>query len=237
MAAGLHIQQPPSGYRFSIDALILAWHLAPEPGDRVVDIGTGCGVIALILASRWPGIQITGIEIQEELAALAADNAERNGLSERIRILRQDLRDVSALQAGPADRIVCNPPHTARASGRINPKWQLALARHEIAMTAADLLAASSRLLKPGGRLLTIYPAARRNELLEFSRDFMFAPRKERMLHFKPEQPADRFLLEVQKQPAKEQCESVQPLFLQDCYGSYTREARDILDFAGVKAL
>lgn len=232
MADGLHIQQPASGYRFSIDALILAWHLCPQSGDRVVDLGTGCGVIALILASRCPRIRIIGIEIQEELAALAAANAEANGLAERVRILRQDLRDVSARQTGPADRVVCNPPHTARASGRVNPQRQRAIARHEIAMTVADLLAASGRLLKPGGRLATMYPAARREEVHSCLRGFGFAARRERMVHFRPKQPADRFVLEAQRGPAEEPYEIDPPLVLHAPDGSYTPEARAILDSA-----
>lgn len=234
MAHGLHIQQPASGYRFSIDALILAWHLCPESGDRVVDLGTGCGVIALILAGRYPEIRITGIEIQEELAALAAANAEANALAERVRILRQDLRDVSARQTGSADCVVCNPPHTAWASGRVNPEQQRAIARHEIAMTVSDLLAVSGRLLKPGGRLATMYPTARREEVHSCLRGFGFAARRERMVHFKPEQPAGRFILEAQKPPAEAPYESVPPLVLHAPDGSYTPEARAILDFAAV---
>ena len=232
MTEGLRIQQPASGYRFSIDALILAWHLWPQSGDRVVDLGTGCGVIALILARRCPRIRITGIEIQEELAALAAANTEANGLAERIRILQQDLREVSVLQTGPADCVVCNPPHTARACGRVNPQQQRAIARHEIAMTVADLFAASVRLLKQGGRLATMYPAARREEVHSCLRRFGFAARRERMVHFKPKQPADRFYLEAQRGPSEEPYKILPPLVLHAPDGSYTQGARAILDSA-----
>jgi len=240
MPPKLRIRQPPDGYRFSIDPLILAWHLAfPETFHETdaahgLDIGTGCGVIPLLLARHYPHIRITAIEIQAPLAAFAAQNVRRNGFSERIRIENQDICRVQTLARGPADFITCNPPHTARAAGRINPDSQRAIARHEIRMALADLLAAASRLLQPGGRLFTIYPAARMAEVLDQMPAYSLFPQRRRMIHFKTDQPAGRFLVEAVKGASACPEETLPPLHIREGSGRYTPEALAVFEFAGL---
>ena len=232
----LHITQPPSGYRYAIDALILARRARPAPGAHIVDIGTGCGVIALVLARNYPNIRITGVEIQEELAAMAAANAAANSMADCIRIERQDIRMIDRSRTGPADQIICNPPHTARHAGRINPLSQKAIARHEIMMSLDDLLAAAGRLLKKNGRLVTIYPARRMPEVLRKMQTAGLEPEIRRMIHFKPDRPAARFLVEAVKGgPARTQV--LPPLFIQHINGEYTPEARAIFDFANIAGI
>ena len=240
MPSKLQIRQPADGYRFSIDPLILAWHL-PPPQDlhgkdpvQGLDIGTGCGIIPLILSSHYSHIQMTGIEIQAQLAAFAVQNITINRLSHRIRIEHRDIRSVRSLAQGSADFITCNPPHTARAAGRINPDSQRAIARHEIRMTLADLLAAASRLLQPGGRLFTIYPVARMSEALDQMPAYSLFPQRRRMIHFKTDQPAARFLVEAVKDAPARAEETLPPLHLREGSGRYTPEALAIFEFAGL---
>ncbi len=233
MPPRLHIAQPPSGYRYAIDALILASRARPAPGAHLVDIGTGCGVIALVLARNYPNIRITGVEIQEELAGLAAANAAANGMAERIRIERQDIRMMDSSRIGPADLVTCNPPHTARSSGRINPGSQRAIARHEILMSLEDLLAGAGRLLRKNGRLITLYPARRMPEVLRKMQASGFEPEILRLIHFKAHRPAARFLVEAVKE-GQSGLQVLPPLFIQNSNGEYTREARAIFDFANI---
>ena len=240
MPSKLQIRQPADGYRFSIDPLILAWHL-PPPQDlhgkdpvQGLDIGTGCGIIPLILSSHYSHIQMTGIEIQAQLAAFAVQNITINRLSHRIRIEHRDIRSVRSLAQGSADFITCNPPHTARAAGRINPDSQRAVARHEIRMTLADLLEAASRLLQKEGRLLTIYPASRRAEILSQMPAHGIFPQKCRMIHFKTGQPAARFLVEAVKEAPARPEDTLPPLHIQESSGRYTSEALSIFEFAGL---
>ena len=240
MPSTLQIRQPADGYRFSIDPLILAWHLTPPTSVQGtaaahgLDIGTGCGIIPIILASHYSHIQMTGIEIQAQLVAFAVQNITINRLSHRIRIEHRDIRSVHSLTQGPADFITCNPPHTARAAGRINPDSQRAVARHEIRMTLADLLAAASRLLQTGGRLLTIYTAARKAEILSQMPGYELFPQNHRMIHFKAGQPAARFLLEAVKGAPLHPEKSLPPLYIQHAGGAYTDEALAIFEFAGL---
>jgi len=154
--------QNKTGYRFSIDAILLASHVDTHPGDKVVDIGTGCGIIALMLAYRNPEIKVYGIEVQKSLSVLAALNVKDNNMIDRVKIFCSDVKDLkkSAI-SGPADIVVCNPPYRKAKSGRVNPDNQRALARHEIKITLPDVFKTAGSLLRVSGRFIMIYPSER----------------------------------------------------------------------------
>jgi len=163
----LRVAQPGYGYRYSLDAILLAALPRPKPGQDLIDLGTGCGIIPLILAFRNTEIHITGVEVQPELAQLADMNVSNNGMRERIRIIHEDFRRLSLETVnGPVDWIVSNPPYRRAASGRVNPNCQRAQARHEINVNLHQLINTAKRLLRTGGRFATIYPSERAVELL-----------------------------------------------------------------------
>ena len=147
----LRLKQHRSGYRYSIDAVILASCVHPKPGETVVDLGTGCGVIPLILAFRHPGLRIWGIELQASMAAVAQENIRDNNLTSAVTVVCADMREIQFESVGaPVDIVVSNPPYRRSRSGRVNPNMQRALARHEIAITLSDVIRVSRRLLRPG---------------------------------------------------------------------------------------
>lgn len=160
----LQIIQSRQGYRFSVDALLLAEFVSVRSEDIVVDLGAGCGIISLFLAVKSKVGLIVGIELQEELASQAQRNIVLNKLEKKIAIIRGDLRH---LPMGPAFAhvVVCNPPYRRQKSGRINPDFSKAIARHELSTKLDDILTAGKALLKPGGRLALIYPANRLAEI------------------------------------------------------------------------
>ncbi|MCD6266105.1 MAG: methyltransferase [Deltaproteobacteria bacterium] len=160
----LQIIQSRQGYRFSVDALLLAEFVSIRSNDVVVDLGAGCGIISLILAVKRKVGFIVGLELQEELASQAQRNIALNKLVKKIGIIRGDLRH---LPIGPefAHVVVCNPPYRRQKSGRINPDFSKAIARHELSTKLDDILTAGKALLKPGGRLSLIYPANRLTEI------------------------------------------------------------------------
>jgi tRNA1Val (adenine37-N6)-methyltransferase len=178
----LRIIQSKHGYRFSVDALLLADFTSITPGDMVIDLGAGCGIISLLLARKGLAGSIVGLELQEELASQAKRNAVLNGLEERIAIIRSDLR-VLPLATRCADVVVCNPPYRAGKSGRINPDPCKALARHELAMSLLDILAASKTLLKSKGKLALIYPANRLTEVLSRMRSQDLEPKRLQVIY------------------------------------------------------
>jgi tRNA1Val (adenine37-N6)-methyltransferase len=180
----LLVRQPKDGYRFSIDAVLLAHLACPRPQDRLIDIGAGCGIVALILAFRFPGVCIHAVEIQPVLAELARENARLNGLAARIEVAQEDLRRIRQQDTGgPFDLMVCNPPYRKARSGRINPDPQKAMARHELAASLPDVMEAAARLLKRAGRLAVIYPSERTAELIAEMRSVSIEPKVLRMIH------------------------------------------------------
>ena len=160
----LKIIQSRQGYRFSVDALLLAEFVSLKSEDLVVDLGAGCGIISLFLAVKRDAGFIFGLELQERLVSQAKRNIVLNKLEKKIAIIHGDLRHLP-MATGFANVVVCNPPYRKEESGRINPDTSKAVARHELAVSLDDIVAAGRVLLKPGGRLALIYPANRLTEI------------------------------------------------------------------------
>jgi len=160
----LRIIQSRQGYRFSVDALLLAEFVSIKSEDFVVDLGAGCGIISLFLAAKREVGYILGLELQEGLASQAKRNIVLNEFENKIAIIQGDLRRLP-MAPGFAHVVVCNPPFRKEKSGRINPDSSKAIARHELAVSLDDIVAAGKVLLKPGGRLALIYPANRLAEV------------------------------------------------------------------------
>ncbi len=163
----LACRQPRRGYRFSVDAILLANFVKLKSGARVLDIGAGCGVISLIMAWRSPEIVITALELQASLFELCRSNIELNGLAPRIQGIQGDLRHISSLfKAASFDLVVCNPPYHKVGSGRINPAAEQAVARHEITADIGQCVKAAAWAVKSHGRAAFIFPAQRGAALL-----------------------------------------------------------------------
>jgi tRNA1Val (adenine37-N6)-methyltransferase len=142
-AYGLKIIQPRNGYRFSVDPLLLCDFAGIREAEEVVDLGTGCGVIPLILARKAREATMTGIEIQKEMAVLAGRNVRLNALADRIAIVNADVADIKKhFTASSFDLVVANPPYRKRGTGRISPKPGRDDARHE----STDVSASSTTL-------------------------------------------------------------------------------------------
>ncbi|MFW8600856.1 tRNA1(Val) (adenine(37)-N6)-methyltransferase [Desulfobacterota bacterium M19] len=160
-------RQPSRGYRFSLDAVLLANFVGLRAGARVLDLGAGCGVISLIMAWRSPEVAITALELQPSLFELCLSNIELNKLALRIQGIQGDLRRVSSLfKAASFDLVVCNPPYYKVGSGRINPASEQAAARHEITADIGQCAKAAAWALRSHGRAAFIFPARRGAALL-----------------------------------------------------------------------
>lgn len=173
----LRIIQSRQGYRFSVDALLLAEFVLIKDEGLVIDLGAGSGIISLFLATKRKVGFIVGIEFQKELASQAQRNVALNELERKIAIIQGDLRHLP-LARGFADVVVCNPPYRQQRSGRINPDESKAIARHEIAANLDAILTAAKALLKPGGRLTLIYPANRLTEIFTKMRTEGLEPKR-----------------------------------------------------------
>lgn len=192
----LTLFQPETGYRYSLDPVILAGHVHPASQDRIMDIGCGCGILSLILAGRHPKVSITGIEIQKDLADLAKKNTVCNHMADRICIRNQDIQTLSVTDlSAPMDLIVSNPPFQKKATGRVNPDQGRALARHEITLDIDTLAACAHLFLRPGGRLCLIFPASRTADLTAALGQAEFRIYWIRCVHFRVNDAAQRVLV------------------------------------------
>jgi len=234
----LTLCQPARGYRFNVDSLILAdFAAAQDPGvaEVVIDLGAGCGIIGLLLAVRWPGSKVLLVEIQPELAELAAQNVERNGLDGRVVASCADLRDPGgwsgALNGLGAGRrlIATNPPFFKLGQGRPSLAPQRSVAKHEVSCALPQLLATSQEVLEPGGGLVLIHAMARRAELLDGLQQVGFGAVVLRGVQPLPGRPCGRILVRAIK-GAPFILEELEPLLVEREPGTYSAEMRCILN-------
>jgi tRNA1Val (adenine37-N6)-methyltransferase len=220
----IQVKQNRSGYRFSMDAVLLAWYADPSSDDTILDLGTGCGIIPMILAYRYPKVKIYGIEIQEDLADIATLNINENGMEDRIRILCKDIKTLKHEDTfGPVDLSVSNPPFRKPKSGRINPNEQRAVARHEIKTTLYDVVETARRMLTPSGRFVMVYPAERMTDVLTQMRDSGIEPKSIRMIHSGKNTDAKMIVVEGKK-AGRSGLKIHSPLIIYQENGSYSDE-------------
>jgi tRNA1Val (adenine37-N6)-methyltransferase len=196
MDGRLKVIQSKKGYRFSIDAILLSEFVSVRDGDRVVDLGTGCGIIPLVLLLTRPIRRVLALEIQPDLADQAFRNALLNGFADRMDVVVGDIRTLPIAPLS-ADVVICNPPYRQKTSGRINPDPQRAIARHEIMMSLEDILRGSKRLLKAGGRLAVIYPSVRLVDMMAKMESHGLEPKRMRLVYPDGESEAKLVLLEA----------------------------------------
>ncbi|MBI2348375.1 MAG: tRNA1(Val) (adenine(37)-N6)-methyltransferase [Deltaproteobacteria bacterium] len=225
----LRIIQAKRGYRFSLDAVLLAHFATLRGSDRVVDLGTGNGVIPLILARLHPAVEIVGVELQEEMVRRALRNVNLNRLEERVKILRGDVCSVEeVLPPESVAAVVCNPPYRRPATGRVNPDAEKRIARHEIKARLADFIRAGSYLLRRGGHMALVYPAARMVDLLQTMRQEEIEPKRLRLVHSYEGSAATLALVEGIKGAGTE-LRILPPLVVYTRDRKYTREMKAVL--------
>lgn len=220
----LFVRQDRLGYRFSIDAVIVAHYLQPSPGDTVVDLGTGCGIIPLIVSFRNPDVRIIGVELVPEVADIAAANVAENGLEKNVSVVCKDMKSLPASPVtGPVAWVVSNPPYRRAFSGRINPDSRRALARHEISVTMPDVIDTARRLLKTGGKLVLIYPTERLGEVISEMRRAGIEAKALRCIHPTMSSDANLAIVEGAK-GGRPGMKVLPPLAIYNGAGCYTHE-------------
>ncbi len=229
LGGALRLYQPRRGYRFSVEAVLLARFAAARPAARVLELGAGCGVVALIYAALARPREVVALEIQPALAALIARNAALNDLG-IVRAVCADLRSRRALDAaGGFDLVLANPPFRARLSGRESPLAGRRLARGETAARLEDFAAAAARHARHGGRAAFVFAAARSAELISALRARRLEPKRIRFVHPYAAASASTVLVEARKGGGVE-VEVEPPLVMYDAPGVYSDAARALLE-------
>lgn len=225
----VNILQSEKGYRFSIDAVILEDFISAKKHDRGIELGTGSGVISILLAKRFDSIKLTGVEIQKPLAARAEKNVKLNNLADRIDILRSDINKLKdVLPANKADIVFSNPPFRKTETGKISIDDERAAARHEIKMTLAGLIETAAYLLKDRGRLYIIYHPFRLIELIGLMQRYNLEPKKMRLVHSRQGEEAKMVLIEAVKGSGR-WLKILPPLFIHKEGDEYTEDIKKML--------
>jgi tRNA1Val (adenine37-N6)-methyltransferase len=216
------ILQKEKGYRFSVDTLLLAHFVRVKKGDLIADLGTGSGVIAIIVAQRKECCQAVGVDIQEELVDMARRSVMLNDLQVKISIRHGDVRKIESLfKPESFDVSILNPPYRKVSSGKLNPNAEKSVARHEIKGSLRDFLKASQYLLKKSGRVYIIYPATRMVGLLSSMRTADMEPKRMRIVHSHYSSRGEFVLVEGVKN-GREELEVLPPLTVYSENGQYT---------------
>jgi tRNA1Val (adenine37-N6)-methyltransferase len=216
----LQIVQKKKGYRFSVDAILLSQFTKIRKNENVIDLGTGCGILPLLLSQTTEANFLVGVEIQKGLAECAEKNVFLNHLGSRISILKQDFRDLKrTFPPGSFDVVLSNPPYRRYRTGRINPSTEKAVARHEIRGTLGDLITIASYLLPPKGRCYLIFPVLRTVDLLVALRGAKLEPKRLQFVHPRVAEEAKFILIESIKGGGVE-LKIMDPLILHETYGA-----------------
>ncbi|CCQ89186.1 conserved hypothetical protein [Nitrospina gracilis 3/211] len=235
MSHSLSIEQNPTGYRYSVEPFLLAHFVEPEPAQRVLEVGTGCGILPLLLTSREPKLDISAVEIQESLVRIAIRNVAQSGRT-GICIHHADFLEMARdLPPSSFDWIISNPPYRKRKSGRINPDPEKAIARHELKLSLPTLIAAAAPLLKPHGKLVLAYPPLRREEWATELKCNGLAPRRRLIIHGHHDTEPRILIMEAMRAELCGRCED-QTLVMYNPDGSYTEPMQAIyerFDYSG----
>lgn len=197
---GYQIIQRTDGFCFGMDAVLLSGFAVVKRGERVLDLGTGTGIIPILLEAKTEGKEFFALEIQKEVADMARRSVELNGLEDKVHIIEGDIREASQI-FGPAsfDVVTSNPPYMNDAHGLKNPDLPKAVSRHEVLCTLDDVAREASRLLKTGGRFYMVHRPHRLVEIISRLSSYRLEVKRMKMVHPFADREANMVLLEAVK--------------------------------------
>ena len=228
---GYQIIQDPKRFCFGMDAVLLAGFAKVKPKERLIDLGTGTGILPILLEARTKGAFFTGLEIQPESADMAGRSVRLNHLEERVQIVTGDLREAEMIfGAGSCEVVTCNPPYMTDLHGLKNPNEAKAVARHEILCTLEDVITQASRLLVPGGRFYMVHRPFRLAEILTGLCGKGLEPKRMQMVHPYVDREPAMVLIEALK-GGKPHMIVERPLIIFEEPGKYKDEIREIYGY------
>ncbi len=224
----LKLIQDPDYFCFSLDAVLLASFIEPNTNSKVLDLGTGSGIIPHLIQAKYKLNRVYGIDIIDEVIDMAKRSAIYNGLTDKLRFITLDLnKALDHFGTEAFDYIVSNPPYMKEGSGKINLEDKLAVARHEIKCNLEDVIRVSSQLVKYGGKVAYVYRTQRLAELLSLMESYNLSCKRMRFIHSKEDSKANLVLVEAKKGGGVG-LEVLPPLVIYKEDGDYTKELEDI---------
>lgn len=225
------IIQDPGRFCFGMDAVLLSGFASVKPGEYVLDLGTGTGIIPILLEAKTKGEHFTGLEIQPESADMAERSVKLNGLTERINIVTGDIKEASSIFGASSFEVVTtNPPYMIGQHGISNPKDAKAIARHEILCDLDDILRESARLLKPQGRFYMVHRPFRLAEIFSKMIEYHIEPKRMKLVYPFVDKEPNMVLIEGLR-GGRSRLTVEKPLIVYKEPGVYTDEIYDIYGY------
>mgnify|MGYP006341768581 FL=1 len=216
------IIQKKKGFRFTVDSILLVNFLKLKKNTNLLDIGTGTGIMPLLLCRKEEINLITAVEIETENAKMFEKTIEINSLKSKIKLINTDVKNY---KEEPFDMIISNPPYMKLNEGYVSPHDYRAGARHEVNLDLKELLINGKRLLKNGGSFNLVYRTNRFMEVLDEARMLNLNAKRVRFIYSKPNQSSDLFMIEMIK-GFKCACVVEEPLYIYNEHGEYTEELK-----------
>jgi tRNA1Val (adenine37-N6)-methyltransferase len=225
------IIQDPGRFCFGMDAVLLSGFAHVKPGERALDLGTGTGIIPILLEAKTEGEHFTGLEIQPESADMARRSVRLNHLEERIDIVTGDIREASNLFGASSFEVVTtNPPYMIGQHGLKNPEDAKAIARHEVLCSLDDVLRESARLLKPQGRFYMVHRPFRLAEIFSRMVEYRIEPKRMKLVYPYIDKEPNMVLIEGAR-GGKSRLTVEKPLIVYKEQGVYTDEIYEIYGY------
>lgn len=228
---GYRIIQDPERFCFGMDAVLLAGFAKDARGDGLLDIGTGTGILPLLMEARTDIPRLLGIEIQSESADMARRSVRLNGLEDKIEIITGDIREADRwFEAASFDVITCNPPYMIGQHGLRNTDSSKAIARHEVCCTFRDIALMTAKLLRPGGHFYLVHRPFRLAEILVTMTECRLEPKRMQLVYPFVDREPNMVLIEAVR-GGKSRMKVEKPLIVFQSPGVYTPEIYDIYGY------
>ena len=228
---GYQIIQNSHKFCFGMDAVLLSGFARVSQGERALDLGTGTGIIPILLRGKTEGREFVGLEIQEESADMARRSVAYNHLEDSISIVTGDIKEAAALfGAASFDVVTCNPPYMTGSHGLVNPELPKAIARHEILCSLEDVVRETAKVLRPGGRFYLVHRPFRLAEILSMLVQYRLEPKRMRLVYPFVDKEPNMVLIEA-LQGGRSRITVEKPLIVYKEQGVYTDEIYDIYGY------
>ena len=225
---GYHIIQDPARFCFGMDAVLLSGFAKAKKGEKVLDLGTGTGIIPILMEAKTEAESFTALEIQEESADMARRSVSYNHLEEKVKIVTGDIKDASKIFGASSFHVITtNPPYMIGTHGENSPSEAKAIARHEVLCTLDDILRESARLLMPGGRFYMVHRPFRLAEIMSKMVEYKIEPKRMRLVYPYIEKEPNMVLIEGLR-GGKSRMTVEPPLIVYKEPGVYTEEIYEI---------
>ena len=228
---GYQIIQKTDGFCFGMVAVLLSGFAAVKDGENALDLGTGTGIIPILLEAKTAGRHFSGLEIQHEMADMASRSVALNRLEDRIDIIEGDIREASRIFGRASfDVVTSNPPYMNDSHGLKNPDLPRAIARHEILCTLEDVIRETAALLRSGGRFYMVHRPRRLVDIICLLRQYGLEPKRLKFVHPFADKEANMVLVEAVR-GGRTMMKVEKPLIVYREQGVYTSEIYDIYGY------